>query len=192
MTNKKCDLPSQSWRATKPGYEEVHVPAARSVMPADEKLVPIADLPAWTHDAFAGMKMLNRVQSKMADVALRKSENMLLCAPTGAGKTNVAMLSILNLLGQYRKESADDNDADDAMEVEVDDTKASKHEGNFDLSAFKIIYVAPMKALVQEVVKNFSKRLAPYGVNVRELSGDSSLTRQQISETQMIVTTVSL
>jgi pre-mRNA-splicing helicase BRR2 len=42
---------------------------------------------------------------------------------------------------------------------------------------------------VQEVVKNFSDRLGPYGINVRELSGDSSLTRQQISETQLLVTT---
>jgi pre-mRNA-splicing helicase BRR2 len=46
-----------------------------------------------------------------------------------------------------------------------------------------------MKALVQEVVKNFSKRLGAYGVSVKELSGDSSLTRQQISETQIHVTT---
>lgn len=91
-------------------------------------------------------------------------------------------LSILNVLGQYRKENADED-------VEQGGEKESKHEGMFDLSAFKIIYVAPMKALVQEVVKNFSKRLAPYGITVRELSGDSSLTRQQISETQMIVTT---
>lgn len=183
MTNKRCDLPSQSWRAMKPGYEEVHVPATRSVAPPDEKLIPINDLPNWTHDAFKGMKMLNRVQSKLADVSLRTSENVLLCAPTGAGKTNVAMLSVLNVLGQYRNENADD-----AME-EDDEGKTSKHEGNFDLSAFKIIYVAPMKALVQEVVKNFAKRLGPYGITVRELSGDSSLTRQQISETQMIVTT---
>lgn len=182
MTNKKCDLPDKSWRAMKPGYEEVHVPAVRSVAPPGEKLVPIAELPEWTHDAFAGMKMLNRVQSKMADVALRSSENILLCAPTGAGKTNVAMLSILNVLGQYRKENADEENDDE-------DGKHSKHEGMFDLSSFKIIYVAPMKALVQEVVKNFSKRLDPYGITVRELSGDSSLTRQQISETQMIVTT---
>lgn len=80
MTNKKCELPDQSWRAMKPGYEEVHVPAVRSVAPPDEKLVPIADLPEWTHDAFKGMTMLNRVQSKMADVALRSSENVLLCA----------------------------------------------------------------------------------------------------------------
>ncbi|KAL9184266.1 hypothetical protein ACHAXT_002352 [Thalassiosira profunda] len=185
MTNKRCDLPSESWRATKPGYEEVHVPASRNVAPPGERLVPIAELPGWTHDAFKGMTMLNRVQSQMADVALKTSENILLCAPTGAGKTNVAMLSILNVLGQYRSETADE----DAMEEEGDDGKASKHEGDFDLSAFKIVYVAPMKALVQEVVKNFSKRLGPYGITVRELSGDSSLTRQQISETQMIVTT---
>eukprot|EP00956_Cyclotella_meneghiniana_P043106 scaffold253032_cov96-Cyclotella_meneghiniana.AAC.4 len=182
MTNKKCDLPDKSWRAMKPGYEEVHVPAVRSIPPAGEKLVPIEELPEWTHDAFKGMKSLNRVQSKMADVALKTSENILLCAPTGAGKTNVAMLSILNVLGQYRKEEKD-NDAEEGG------VKESKHEGMFDLSSFKIIYVAPMKALVQEVVKNFSKRLAPYGITVRELSGDSSLTRQQIAETQMIVTT---
>jgi pre-mRNA-splicing helicase BRR2 len=88
----------------------------------------------------------------------------------------------LNVLGQYRKQEA-------VLETDEGEVKQSKHEGMFDLSAFKIIYVAPMKALVQEVVKNFSKRLAPYGITVRELSGDSSLTRQQIAETQMIVTT---
>ena len=91
MSNKKCDLPDKSWRAMKPGYEEVHVPAVRSVAPPGEKLVPIEELPGWTHDAFKGMKSLNRVQSKMAEVALKTSENILLCAPTGAGKTNVAM-----------------------------------------------------------------------------------------------------
>eukprot|EP00579_Thalassiosira_antarctica_P032956 CAMPEP_0201991530 /NCGR_PEP_ID=MMETSP0905-20130828/340_1 /ASSEMBLY_ACC=CAM_ASM_000554 /TAXON_ID=420261 /ORGANISM="Thalassiosira antarctica, Strain CCMP982" /LENGTH=2336 /DNA_ID=CAMNT_0048545961 /DNA_START=59 /DNA_END=7069 /DNA_ORIENTATION=- len=191
MTNKKCHLPTSSWRAMHPGYEEVHVPASRSPMDPSEILIPVSELPKWTHDAFSGMKSLNRVQSKMADVSLKSSENLLLCAPTGAGKTNVAMLSILNVLGQYRKEGVDDEK--DAMEEEEEvggeEGKKSKHEGHFDLSAFKIIYVAPMKALVQEVVKNFSKRLGPYGVQVRELSGDSSLTRQQISETQMIVTT---
>ena len=188
MTNKSCTLPDESWRAMHSGYEEVHVPPARNVAPAGEKLVPISELPTWTHDAFKGMKTLNRVQSKMANVALQTNENLLLCAPTGAGKTNVAMLSILSVLGQYRSE---DSDAGTAMDVDDGDgeTKRNPHDGRFDLTAFKIIYVAPMKALVQEVVKNFSKRLGPYGVTVRELSGDSSLTRQQISETQMIVTT---
>ncbi len=54
MSNKKCILPDKSWRATKKGYEEVHVPAVRSVVPSDEKLVSIAELPSWTHAAFKG------------------------------------------------------------------------------------------------------------------------------------------
>jgi pre-mRNA-splicing helicase BRR2 len=167
MSNSTCVLPDTSWRAMKKGYEEVHVPAVQRRPHDDEKLVPIADLPEWTHAAFAGMTELNRIQSKLCDVALRSSENILLCAPTGAGKTNVACLAMLNVLGQYR----------------------SAVDGTLDRHAFKMVYIAPMKALVQEVVKNFRGRLKDYGMVVRELSGDSSLTRQQIAETQLIVTT---
>lgn len=61
--------------------------------------------------------------------------------------------------------------------------------GEFRFDDFKIVYVAPMKALVQEMVGNFTKRLAPYGVKVNELTGDRQLTKQQIAETQIIVTT---
>eukprot|EP00978_Attheya_sp_CCMP212_P008635 scaffold20299_cov53-Attheya_sp.AAC.1 len=85
MSNKKCDLPETSWRAMKVGYEEVHVPAVRSIISSEERLIPIKELPAWTNDAFEGMDKLNRIQSKMCDAALRSSENILLCAPTGAG-----------------------------------------------------------------------------------------------------------
>ncbi len=176
MTNKKCDLPEKSWRAMKKGYEEVHVPAVRSTISKEEKLIPIKTLPAWTHDAFKGMEKLNRIQSKMCETALKSSENILLCAPTGAGKTNVAMLTMLNILGQFRKPSVDGEDD-------------GNNEDMYDLKSFKIVYVAPMKALVQEVVKNFSRRLQAYGITVRELSGDSNLTRQQISETNILVTT---
>ena len=58
-----------------------------------------------------------------------------------------------------------------------------------DLASFKVVYIAPMKALVQEMVGNFSSRLAAYGIKVGELTGDSQMTKQQISETQIIVTT---
>jgi pre-mRNA-splicing helicase BRR2 len=92
MTNKKCDLPDTSWRAMKKGYEEVHVPAVRSVIPKDERLISISELPKWTHSAFQGMEKLNRVQSKMCNVALQSSENLLLCAPTGAGERSHFLL----------------------------------------------------------------------------------------------------
>ncbi|XP_065880801.1 DExH-box ATP-dependent RNA helicase DExH12-like [Euphorbia lathyris] len=167
MANKKCDLPLGSYRHQSKGYEEVHVPALkpRPIAP-DEKLVKVADMPDWAHPAFKGMQQLNRVQSRVYETALFKADNLLLCAPTGAGKTNVAVLTILQQIALNRNS-----------------------DGSFNHNSYKIVYVAPMKALVAEVVGNLSNRLQEYGVKVRELSGDQTLTRQQIEETQIIVTT---
>ena len=53
----------------------------------------------------------------------RRQKNILMCAPTGAGKTNVAMLAILHTLSLYRDAAT----------------------GAIDVDKFKIIYVAPMK-----------------------------------------------
>ena len=100
MSNKRCELPAGSYRSAKKGYEEVHIPALKpKAFADDEKLRPIEELPSWAHPAFAGMKSLNRVQSQVYETAMLSPENMLLCAPTGAGKTNVAMLTILHELG---------------------------------------------------------------------------------------------
>ncbi|PZC70711.1 hypothetical protein B5X24_HaOG215017 [Helicoverpa armigera] len=52
-----------------------------------------------------------------------------------------------------------------------------------------MIYVAPMRSLVQEMVGNFSKRLSAYNMKVSELTGDHQLTREQIEATQLIVCT---
>ncbi|KNZ72229.1 U5 small nuclear ribonucleoprotein 200 kDa helicase [Termitomyces sp. J132] len=82
-------------------------------------------------------------------------------------QTNVAMLTILNELSKHR----------------------DPETGALDLNSFKIVYIAPMKALVQEMVGNFTTRLKPYDIKVGELTGDSQMTKQQISETQIIVTT---
>jgi pre-mRNA-splicing helicase BRR2 len=65
----------------------------------------------------------------------------------------------------------------------------SSETGMFDLASFKIVYIAPMKALVQEMVGNFSSRLKHYDMKVGELTGDSQMTKQQISEASIIVTT---
>ncbi|KAJ7515579.1 hypothetical protein O6H91_22G019200 [Diphasiastrum complanatum] len=167
MANKRCELPSGTYRLTKKGYEEVFVPSLKpKPMAEGEELVKIADIPEWARPPFHGMKSLNRVQSKVYETALFTPENLLLCAPTGAGKTNVALLAILHEIGLNRKD-----------------------DGTLDLHAFKIVYVAPMKALVAELVGNLSHRLQSYGVTVRELTGDQTMSRQQIEETQIIVTT---
>ena len=53
------------------------------------------------------------------------------------------------------------------------------------LSGLQIIYAAPMKALCTEMTRTFSQRLAPFGVKVRELTGEMQLTRREIAETQV-------
>jgi replicative superfamily II helicase len=50
---------------------------------------------------------------------------------------------------------------------------------------FQVIYVAPMKALAAEMVRNFGGRLQPLGISVRELTGDMSLTKGEIMKTQV-------
>lgn len=78
-------------------HEEVHVPALKPKPFAEgERLIEISELPEWMRPAFSGMKSLNRIQSRVCDTALYTNENVLMCAPTGAGKTNVAMLTILH------------------------------------------------------------------------------------------------
>ncbi|KAF8156619.1 Sec63 Brl domain-containing protein [Crassisporium funariophilum] len=166
MSNKKCKLPDGSFKRAKKGYEEIHVPAPKQKPAVEGELVPVSDLPAWARAAFT-VPRLNRIQSKLYPIAFGTDEPILLCAPTGAGKTNVAMLTILHELSKYRNEET----------------------GEFDLDAFKIVYIAPMKALVQEMVGNFTARLKVFGIKVGELTGDSQMTKQQISEAQVIVVT---
>ena len=53
---------------------------------------------------FQGMKRLNRIQSIVFDAAYNTNENLLISAPTGAGKTNIAMLTILREIKQNIEE----------------------------------------------------------------------------------------
>ena len=86
MSNKKVKLPQGSFKKTKKGYEEIHVPAPVAILDEKEVLVPITSLPQWAQKAFKNASKLNRVQSKVYPMAFHEDDNLLLCAPTGAGK----------------------------------------------------------------------------------------------------------
>ena len=138
-------------------------------------LIPIDDLDNLCRGTFKGYKSLNRIQSLVYPVAYKTNENMLICAPTGAGKTDVALLTILNLIGQYSTPSP------------IESPLATNY--SIAKSDFKIVYVAPMKALAAEIVVKMGKRLQWLGISVRELTGDMQLTKDEIQRTQIIVTT---
>ncbi|BFZ53157.1 Pre-mRNA-splicing helicase BRR2 [Savitreella phatthalungensis] len=166
MSNKKVSLPEGSFKRVFPTHEEIQVPVAKQAAQS-ANLVPITELPSWAQAAFPSHTTLNPIQSRIFPAAFHNRENLLLCAPTGAGKTNVAMLCILNELQRFRNDST----------------------GEIALDDFKVVYIAPLKALVNEMMRNFSNRLQPYGIQVGELTGDSQLSRGQLARTNIIVTT---
>lgn len=173
---KKYALPMGSERIEREKYEEYSIPAAKvGTLGRGRKLVEISEMDGLCRGTFKGIKALNRMQSLVYPVAYNTSENMLICAPTGAGKTNAAMLTILNTVAKnIHPNPIEEPDATD-FAVHTDD--------------FKIVYVAPMKALAAEVTDKLGKTLAWLGIQVRELTGDMHLTKAEVMATQIIVTT---
>ena len=178
IAGAKILLPENIQRNDDRTMEEIYIPPTESFATADPRLfvgtkeeicfrplIKISELDEVGQIAFSNTKTLNRIQTVVFDSAYNTNQNLLICAPTGAGKTNIAMLTIVN---QIKKNIVD---------------------GVLRRDDFKIVYVAPMKALAAEMVENFGKRLAPLGVTVRELTGDMQLTKQEILQTQMLVTT---
>ncbi|XP_009872532.1 PREDICTED: activating signal cointegrator 1 complex subunit 3-like [Apaloderma vittatum] len=162
----KVFLPEAVQRENNKTYEEVKIPHSEPMpIGIEEKIVYIKDLDEIGQLAFKGMKRLNRIQSIVFETAYNTNENMLICAPTGAGKTNIAMLTVLHEIRQHVQ------------------------HGVIKKDEFKIVYVAPMKALAAEMTNYFSKRLEPLGITVKELTGDMQLSKGEILRTQMLVTT---
>ncbi|PNY25026.1 helicase mug81 [Tolypocladium capitatum] len=185
ISGQKYGLPVGSQRHQFDKYEEYSIPAGRKgTLGPGERLIEISELDGLCRNTFKGYKTLNRMQSLVFPVGYKTNENMLICAPTGAvstppappqGKTDAAMLTILHTIGQH------------VFPNPVQDASAT--EFAVDVDDFKIVYVAPMKALAAEVTEKLGKRLAWLGVKCREYTGDMQLTKSEIVQTQIIVTT---
>lgn len=141
IAGNKLTLPENVQRIENKMYDEIRIPAneAPTNLGVGDERVKIADLDEVGQMAFANTKELNRIQSVVFQRAYHSNDNMLVCAPTGAGKTNVAMLTIVHTIRSH-----------------ID-------SGVIHRDQFKIVYVAPMKALAAEMVENFGKRLKPLG-----------------------------
>lgn len=154
-------------------YEEtiVEKPDKTEVLP-EESLITIDDnFSEIGKVAFNNCKRLNPIQTLVYDQAYKTCNNMLVAAPTGAGKTNVAMMAIVKELENWF----------------VPDTlqKISNNIGE----KFKIVYIAPMKSLATEQTANFNSRLKKIGIKASELTGEMSLTEKEMGKTHILVTT---
>eukprot|EP00834_Sanchytrium_tribonematis_P004560 NODE_232_length_12051_cov_1.040997.p1 type:complete len:1780 gc:universal NODE_232_length_12051_cov_1.040997:10578-5239(-) len=164
QANKNCKLPQGSYKKQKQGYEEIHIPMKEHER-ENIHHIPIVDLPIWAQPCFPSMTHLNTIQTLTFDSSFKSSGNMLVAAPTGSGKTNISLLAMLELVQRYTI------------------------NGEILKDEFKIVYVAPLKALVQELVHTFGVKLSPLGLTVNELTGDSAMSKLEILNTNVIITT---
>ena len=147
---------------------QLDVPPSHATEPDKNTLISVREtLPPWTHPVFGDINTLNPVQSKIFPAAFLRDENLLITAPTGCGKTLIAILVILGLVKLHLNTSSDEP----------------------NISAVKVVYLVPMKALASEVVSNFQKRFQSLNLKVRECTGDTSLTRQEVDGCNIIVST---
>ena len=85
-----------------PDWKETHLtPPARGQIQNSHKLVKIDTLPKWMRGAFTTTEQLNTIQSIVFDSAFNSNNNILVAAPTGAGKTNIALLTIMREVKKY-------------------------------------------------------------------------------------------
>lgn len=164
-------LPRGTEREYGNGYEKVTIPAVRRDESTLHRRLVISEImDKECAKAFKGTTALNPMQSTVFDAAFHSRDNLLICAPTGAGKTNVALLATV---AHFR-------------EVGL----IPGYESRSFETGRKVVYIAPMKALAQEVVEKFHSILKPaLRLIVRELTGDTQLTRAETESANILVTT---
>lgn len=106
------------------------------------------------------------IQEKAIPLLLRNNQNALLLAPTGSGKTEAALLPLLNRLYQMSKEK--------------------------ELFGFYIIYITPLKALNRDVFKRVTELCKHLGLTVDVRHGDTTQyarRKQAIKPPNLLITT---
>lgn len=136
--------------------------------------VRVEDMPPWAQKCFSSFQEFNEIQSTVYSKAFKSDENLLICAPTGAGKTNIALLTILREIQKQLN----------SMNLGRDLTIKDFSNINWN---FKIVYLVPLKALANEIVDKFKTTLSFLNIKVNEFSADVNLSKEQIDQTNLFV-----
>lgn len=104
--------------------------------------------------------LFNAVQSKCYATAYRTSDNLVVSAPTGSGKTVILELSICQLISESQTDR------------------------------FKIVYMAPTKSLCAERQKDWQAKFAALDLQCAELTGDTEQGQlRHVQNAGIIITT---
>jgi activating signal cointegrator complex subunit 3 len=153
--------------------------------------LPISALqsPTRFEPLYHSIRYFNPIQTQVFHALYHGESNILLGAPTGSGKTIVAELAMLKVWRddperKANRESIMNNDGNNADAISP---RHYRHDHHFHHAI--IVYVAPLKALARERVVDWTKKFAPLGKRVVELTGDTTVAAQVLREASIIITT---
>ena len=130
----------------------------------------VDECPPWVQKCFSNCETFNDIQTQIFDTAFNTNANMLVCAPTGAGKTNVALLTIIHEIKQHL--------------VMMPGIPA-----HLDETPFLIVYITPMKALAMEITEKFKSALKHLKIVIHEYTGDTSISAAELDRSHILVAT---
>ncbi|KAG0440416.1 DExH-box ATP-dependent RNA helicase DExH14 [Dictyocoela muelleri] len=151
----------------------------------------------------------NLVQSQVYSTAFHTNDNFLLTAPTGSGKTDVAIMTIIKSLIESKKLN---KSLSESKKYNKSLSESKKYNKTLSETKGIIIYVVPMKALASEITNKLKNKLNKTEIDefntetsinkktnnkndyqniitVEEYTGDTELTSEQIRKTDIIVCT---
>ncbi|KAF1744996.1 hypothetical protein MXB_4405, partial [Myxobolus squamalis] len=160
------NIPLNSLHIKELTYDEIVIfPLNKDRQTTSWPLIQISETDELTQQVFKDVDQLNQVQSIIYKHAINSCENLLICAPTGAGKTYIALLTVLREL------------------------KLCFNEKKIKINEIKVVYIAPMKALASEITQKFIKSLSFLNLNIKQVTGDTRISNHKISMCNIIVTT---
>ncbi|XP_042885950.1 probable ATP-dependent DNA helicase HFM1 [Penaeus japonicus] len=131
-------------------------------------LRPVSLIPEQYRSLFSQFPYFNIVQSTVFDDVFYTDRSLVVSAPTGSGKTVVMELALVRLMMAKATD-------DDTQDVPVPP---------------RIVYLAPMKALVAERYIDWRTRLGELGIICAEITGDTDHDDiAVIGKSQVILTT---
>ncbi|KAJ1328172.1 ATP-dependent DNA helicase HFM1/MER3 [Microdochium nivale] len=138
-----------------PGHVDTVPPIINNV----RLISPRQALPSNFHSVFPH-ELFNYIQSKCFPLVYGSTDNAVVSAPTGSGKTVILEMAICKLLGSPGGEN------------------------------FKIVYQAPTKSLCSERARDWEQKFRHMNVTCIELTGDTSQAQaRRVGSASIIVTT---
>ena len=130
----------------------------------------VEELPPCFQPIFSSFKYFNGIQAEMLDFILSSARSFVVSAPTGSGKTVLLELAIVQMLMKHVDRA----------------TGAFNHKPG----ELKAIYMAPLKALVQEKKEEWIAAFGAIGVVCKELTGDTDIVSwSELNNVDILLTT---